>query len=379
MLDPVATARALRPRLREASPAIERARRLPADMAAQLSAEGLFRLLAPRSAGGLEVHPQTFVDALAALAEGDGATAWIAMTSSTTGLLYAYLDEAGRVGLDAEAPLDTAPLAGIFAPSGKAVATDGGYRLSGRWSYASGCDNATHRLVGGLVLREGAPPEHRLFFLPPDADVEVLDTWRVLGLRGTGSHDLVAEDVFVPAERTCTLSDGPLEEGPLYRFPLFGLLALGVSAVGLGLARRALQELLRLAGERRSRGGTKGMAEQEHVQLGVARAEAKLAAAEALVATAIGESWAAAEATEALSDHHKARLRLAATHAAETSAEVVATVHRLAAGAAIREDGALARIFRDVHVMSQHLMVGVESLKPVGRILLGLPTDTRML
>lgn len=375
--DLVSAAHALRPTLAERAAEGERARRVPEDLAGRLAAEGFYRMLVPARHGGGEVHPWTFVEVLEALGRGDGAPAWTVMTGATTGLLAAYLPPATAGALFGRS--ETVP-AGVFAPAGRARPVDGGFRLSGRWAWNSGVDNSTVRLAGALVMEGDAPrllptgqPELRSFFLEPEQS-RVLDTWDTSGLRGTGSHDLVVEDVFVPSDRTtCVLVDPPLEPGPLYRFSLFGLLALGVSAVGLGIARAALDEIVRLASEKRS--GRKVLADVEATQLDVAQAEGELAAARALMQVEVEAAWGSAE----LDDGRRARLRLAATHAAWASTRAVDAAYHLAGGASVYSRSPLQRAFRDIHTLTQHVMVNRMSLKPVGRILLGRPTDVSQL
>ena len=244
----IEAATALLPTLRERAEATENARRLSPETAQAFADAGFFRMLVPSGLGGGEVHPRVFVDVLEILGSGCGASGWIAMTGSTTGLLAAYLP-------DGEPFRDPSGIyAGVFAPRGKATPVEGGYRVSGRWPFTSGVDNATIRLGGALVFEGDAPrllpsgePEIRSFFFDAD-QTSVIDTWHTSGLRGTGSHDMVVEDVFVPAARSaCVLSDAPRHEGPLYTFPLFGLLSLGISAVGLGIARHALEVIADVA------------------------------------------------------------------------------------------------------------------------------------
>lgn len=365
--------------LLEIAPDIERERRVPASLAEDLSSSGFYRMLVPSSLGGGEVHPQVFVEVLEALGRGDGATAWTVMTGSTTGLLAAYLPRAGAEALFRDAA--TIP-AGVFAPMGRARVVPGGYRLTGRWPFTSGIDNAAIRLGGGLVIDEGGVPrtldngatEVRSFFVRSE-ESSIVDTWRTSGLRGSGSHDMVVDDVFVPAEHTaCVFVDEPTEAGRLYRFPLFGLLALGVSAVGLGIARAALDEVSELAA--RKKRGRKSLAESELTQIRIARSSSQLEAARALIRVTIDEAWTA---PGALDGTMRARLRMAATHAAETAAKVVDVAYHLGGGASIYEKSPLQRHFRDVHTMTQHIMVNESSYKVPGRVLLGLETDVSQL
>lgn len=370
MHDLVESAHALRESLRAQAPAIERARRVPASVAADLAAQGFFKMLVPKSYGGGEVHPGVFVAALEALARGDAASAWTVMTGSTTGLLAAYLPESGARALFERE--DAVP-AGVFAPMGKATAVDGGYRVTGRWAWTSGVENSTVRLGGALVRAGGdGPPELRSFFFEPD-QTKILDTWDVSGLRGTGSHDMVVEDAFVPADRSAFVFDGPRLAQPLYRFSMFGLLALGVSAVGLGIARAALDDFAELA--RAKKVGRRALCETETAQLRFAESEAELAAARALVFSTLDAAWAADEVNSSM----KAKLRIAATHSARVAAKVVDTVYHLGGGASVHATNPLQRAFRDVHTMTQHIMVNEMSFRPAGRILLGLETDTQQL
>ena len=179
------------------------------------------------------------------LARGDAAAAWVVMTGSTTGLLLAYLDEGTRAPI-----LDARPeaaLAGVFAPTGRAVPEGDGYRVSGRWAYGSGCENAelAHgRRLGLWRGRAAAAAERRagdpLVLLPRRRLARCSTPGDVGGLRGTGSHDIVVEDVL-RARRSgscCVMADAPRHDGALYRFPVFGLLSTGVASVGLGIARR---------------------------------------------------------------------------------------------------------------------------------------------
>lgn len=385
----IQSARELAPTLRAQSAAIEAARRVPAELSRELGARGFYRMLVPSALGGGEVAPSVFATVLEEIAKGDSAAAWVCMTGATTGLLLAYLEPAAALEILDGDP--TAALAGVFAPTGRAVPVEGGYTLSGRWAFGSGCENAAWRMGGALVFDGGAPrmtssgqPELRSFFYRAE-DSEVLDTWNVSGLEGTGSHDLVVEEAHVRARHTTSLLlDAPRHDGPLYRFPAFGLLATGVSTVGLGIARAALDAMIERAASARTRGGQKTMAEGELVQVTIATAEGELCAARALLHATLDEVYAhasggGAHPSGALTDTHKARLRLAATHAATVSARVVDSVYHLAGGAAIWSSSPFQRHFRDVHVMTQHVMVGQQTLKPVGRILMGLPTDTAQL
>ncbi|MEO0605423.1 MAG: acyl-CoA dehydrogenase family protein [Myxococcota bacterium] len=380
----VQRAEALVPLLAEHSAAIEQSRRVLPEVSRAMGEAGLYRMLAPRAVGGEEVDPVAFLDVLETLATGDSASAWTVMTGSTTGLLLHYLEpEVARAILD-DAP--TAALAGVFAPVGRALPEEGGFRVSGRWPWASGCENAAWRMGGAMVMVDGdvdrlptgTPAVRSCFFRADDSVVH--DTWDTHGMRGTGSHDLEVTSLFVPAEHTtCVFRDAPRHDGALARFPVFGLLALGVSAVGLGLGRAALDTFVALANAKRAPGSGRRLAESEHVQIRVATAEGNLAAARALAREAVGQAHERARTGDALTDTDRARLRLAATVSARAAVDAVQTAYDLAGGAAVWSHSPLQRHLRDVRVMSQHVMVGERTLRPVGRILMGLETDTTML
>jgi len=369
--------------LRGAGEAIERARRLPARVVEVLEPAGLFRLCVPRSLGGPELALADLVRVLETLATGDGSAAWCAMIASTTSALAGWLEP------DAARAIFATPGAitgGVFAPSGRAERVPGGFRLAGRWSFASGCQHSTTLLGGALVAGANGPertaagrPDIRLLFVPADA-VEIVDTWRVSGLMGTGSHDIVVRDRFVPAAHAVSLlADAPREAGPLYRFPVFGLLAVGVAAVALGLARRAIDEIATLARTKTPALATRRLAERAATQIAVAEAEGALGGArDHLLATvaSIGARVAAGAAIE-LAD--RARVRIAAAEAVRGAARAVDRMYEQGGGSAIYQSSALQRCFRDVHVVTQHASVAQGSQELAGRALLGVDADYSIL
>lgn len=381
----VEAARELAPRAAAAAAAAERARRLPAELSAAIAEAGLYRLCVPARLGGAEAPPADLLGAVEALAAGDGAAGWCVAVCATAGMLAAYLDAdaAGEVYGD---PLGVA--GGVFAPSGRAAAVDDRLEVSGRWRFASNVANCDWLMAGCTVFDGDEPrttpagrPDVRLVLLPADA-VEVIDTWSVSGLRATGSHDFVVERVGVPAARSASLiTDRPRQPGALYGFPAFGLLAASIAAVGLGIARGALGELAELAGAKTPTVSTRKLAERGATQAGAARSEAGVRAARALLFDAVERGWEAARAEPGMTIPRELRvgLRLAATHAVEASAEAVDTVQRLAGGSAIYESSPLERRFRDIHAVTQHMLVGPATWELTGRSLLGLELDDSQL
>lgn len=361
----------------------ERGRRLAPEVVDALAGAGLFAMLVPRSAGGAEATPAEMVDAIAELARGDGSAGWCTAVAATSGALAAYLPEAHArevYGSGARC------WGGVFAPKGRAVHEGDTLRISGRWPWASGSQHCDW-LMGGCVLEDGGLPEKlpsgrpdiRLVLFPA-ADVEIVDTWSVSGLRGTGSHDIAVRDLEVPLGRSASvLAQSPREPGPLYAFPIFGLLALAIAAAGLGIARGAVDDLHGLAGTKRPALGSRTLAARSDTQGRLARAEARLRGARALIDGTVDEAWTRARGEGVVTIEQRAALRMAASHAMAESAAVVDEMYALAGGSAVFESSPLQRRFRDVHVATQHMLVGPAAWELAGRVLLGVPADTDQL
>jgi alkylation response protein AidB-like acyl-CoA dehydrogenase len=379
----VQAVRELEPRVRAAAEPAESARRLPPDLIAALAATGVFRLCVPRALGGAESDPRRLVEAIETVASADGSAGWCVMIGTTSGVISAYLPVDEAAAIYADPRLVTG---GVFAPSGKAVAVDRGFQVSGHWAFASGCEHCQW-LMGGCVvfdgdtprLLPGGAPDTRLMMFPASA-ARVLDTWNVSGLRATGSHDIAVSELHVPAARAVSLiTDRPRYPGPLFAFPVFGLLALGIAAVALGIARRAIAELIALAGAKTPQGSRRRLNERAMIQVGVAQADATVRAARALLFAALEESWQGATTAGRISMDQRGRLRQAATHATWSAAQAVDLMYNAGGGTSIYATSPLQRCLRDVHVVTQHMMVAPATWELIGRLLLGLESDTTML
>jgi alkylation response protein AidB-like acyl-CoA dehydrogenase len=368
--------------LRDRGAEIERARRLPDAFVRSFDEAGLFRLCLPRSLGGPELPLGDLVRVLETLAAGDASAAWCAMIASTTSALGAWLEPAAARALFA-AP--GAISGGVFAPSGRATRRDGGFVVSGRWSFGSGCQHCTALLGGAIVAGDAGPelaggrPDIRLLFFPADR-VEIVDTWSVSGLMGTGSHDLAVRDCFVPASHAVSLiSDAVREAGVLYRFPVFGLLAIGVASVALGIARRAIDEAVALATHKTPALAQRRLAERGTAQVAIAEAEGALGGARAFLLAAIDETWQRVAAGGAIGTAERARVRIAAGHAVRGATRAVDLAYELGGGSSIYQSSPLQRCFRDVHVVTQHASVSAGSQELAGRALLGVDGDYSIL
>ena len=379
----LSAARGFRDELTSRAAEFERARRIPAELAARMAEAGLFRLCVPEVYGGLEADPLTMVQVIETLAEADGSAAWVVFIGATSGLTAAYLPVAAARTVFAK---PSAITGGVFAPRGRAAEIDPStYEVTGRWAWGSGTQNCDWIMGGCLVTRDGKPamladgrPDARMFFLPA-AEVDLLDTWHVSGLKGTGSTDFEIRAKRVARDFSVSLThDSPVAR-PLYAFPPFGLLAIGLGGVALGLARAAIDALIALAGGKTPEGQRKPLAARAETQEKVAGAEALYGSSRAWLADVIGAAWAAAQAGDALSVAHRRNLRLATTHTVRSCAKAIDLMYHLGGGSSVYDSSRLQRCFRDIHVATQHMLVGTPTLELTGKLFLGLEAETSQL
>lgn len=276
-------------------------------------------------------------------------------------------------------------VAGVFAPRGKAVEEGDSYIVNGRWQWGSGSPNAKAIMGGCIVTRNGETvltpsgvPDVRMMMVPI-AEAELMNNWDVSGLCGTGSQDFAFKNRRVPKAMSVGLmSDKPLAR-PLYAFPVFGMLAAGIASVMLGLARASITELVALAGGKTPEGHRKPLAQRNKTQEDMAEAEALVRSARAFFHDSIARAWDEALKGGELSIDARRDLRLSSTHAARASVRAVDLMYNLGGGTSVYKTSPLQRIFRDVHVASQHMMVAPPTTETVGRLLLGQETDVSQL
>ncbi|MEE8311206.1 MAG: acyl-CoA dehydrogenase family protein [Candidatus Binatia bacterium] len=380
--DAIVAAQGFADELRRRAAEIEQARRIPQDLSDRFAAVGLYATCVPEAYGGLELTPADTARVIEHLAQADGSAAWCVFIGATSGSALATLPE------DSARAIFSRPdvrIAGVFAPRGRAVHDGDGFRASGRWPWGSGTQNSDFVLAGCLFesdgeierLAGGAPRAHMV--LVPALEVTFHDTWHTSGLCGTGSTDFELIDVSVPADRVVGLLRPVPIERPLYAFPMFGLLALGIAAVALGLARASIAELIAIADGKHPAASRRTLAERHSAQADVAEAEALLRSARAFFYEAIEGAWACALASGSIPVERRRDLRLSTTHAVRSSARAVDLMYTLAGGTSVYRESPLQRIFRDVHVATQHMMVAAPTMDVVGRLLLGLETDVSQL
>ncbi|MFT4126468.1 MAG: acyl-CoA dehydrogenase family protein [Gordonia sp. (in: high G+C Gram-positive bacteria)] len=329
-----------------------------------LTDAGLFWMLVPTEYGGGGLDIVTAFKVVQELARADGSTGWAFMANScSTAIAVGFMESAGAEELWAGS--DKAITAGMIVPTGKGIRVDGGYRVTGRFQFASGSAHATHIGAGFVVYDEsGEPvldahgePECRISFIPR-ADVEFLGNWNVMGLVGTGSYDYQVTDVFVPRRFTMeTFSTVPVRPEPVYRLGLFGIGVGGHAPVALGLAQRALAEVARITADKMRPGYTGPIGDSDLFRLDFARHDAQFRAAQAFVYEVFGDAQATADAGEPLSDEQRARMRQAATWVQEVAGDVVMFAHRWAGSATVRVPSALGRCVRDAAVATQHALI----------------------
>ncbi len=370
--DEVAAAERLAVQAAAAAPGIEADGGLPADLVEGLTKAGLFQLYLPRAYGGPEADPLTVFRVTEALARADGSVGWCISISTAVSQYLGWLEP------DAVAELGGTPPSFRLADSaralGRAVPVAGGYRVTGQWDFASNVLQATV-YAGACVIDDGRqPPRTRAVIVPVDTG-EVVPTWDVVGMRGSGSHDYRLDDVFVPQEHVASGRVLRSRAEQLFHPRLTGVMTWSPTVgVALGLARGALDAFGELAG-RSTAGSPVALRDRADVQLAVGRAEAMTEAARAYVVTTVADAWEAVgdDRPPAAVDRAVAQARLAITHGIHEAVRATDLLFRTAGTAGIFTRNQLERRFRDVHVACQHAAGLDAHLASAGRVTLGLP------
>jgi alkylation response protein AidB-like acyl-CoA dehydrogenase len=374
-------ARAFVPELAAAASEIERRRELPEPVVTAMVERGFFRMLLPRSLGGAELPPASYVRVVEEIAKGDASAAWCLNQGAGCSMTAAYLEPAVAREV-------FGPPRGILAwgpGPGKARIVEGGYRVTATWSFASGSHNATwlgcHVPVYDengkqLFHPDGSPVIRTPIF--PKSCAEMTDIWHVIGLRGTGSDKYSVTDLFVPAAYVAARDeDGTRrEDGLLYRFSSLQLYASGFAGVAMGIARSALDAFVELARDKVPFRGRSTLRDNNVVQSQVAQAEARLRSARAFLYGSLEEITGEVACSGHLTLDQRMTIRLASTFAIHQSMAVVDMAYHAAGSTAIFEENPFERRFRDIHTVSQQLQGRQEHFETVGQYLLGLNPDT---
>ncbi|MFL5580258.1 MAG: acyl-CoA dehydrogenase family protein [Gemmatimonadaceae bacterium] len=384
--DPLlARARALGPIIREHAEATERERRLARPVIDAMREAGLFRMFAPRAFGGSETDPVTVARVAEELASYDSAAAWALQAGNTGAWWASRLPEAGAAELFADGP--DLVMAASFAPPHRAEEVPGGYRLTGRGPLASTVHDSPWVTMTGLVC-DGEQPRMTaagpvvVMLVMPTSEVEIVDTWHSLGMRGTDSNDIAAHGVFVPAARSALLT--PVFEprgnfaGALYRLPGPASTDVIVAPTALAIARGAITALRELAERKTPMGAMKTLRHRTAVQAAVAEAEAVLRSARLFFYDTLAAAWQRAVGGEAATLEHKADLMLASAHAVRSAARVADLMHRVGGTGGIYTRSPLERHFRDAQTVRHHGFLSESRLETVGQVYLGAEPEFAM-
>lgn len=379
--DLVAAAQQFDERIVAQRDAIEASRRLPEDLARDLARAGFFRIFLPAAYGGLDLPPMEGLAVFEELAKADASVAWCVWNGNTHWTAAQLSPEAAHAIHDDPDVIT----ANSTRPSGQAHIVENGYRVTGRWSLVSGCELASWMVLWAVVHEGGKPrmmpsggPDIRFMLLPAE-QCEIIDTWTVGGLRGTGSHDVAVHDVFVPAAFGSGFFDPHVLPEPRYRIPAFSRVIPGLGAMALGIARTAIETLKEIAGAKTPARTSQMLRDTPDAQARVSEAESLVRAARLFLFDSVDRLWASLLATGGVTMEARANARLAASHAVASAVRAVDLMYVAGGATSVYASCPLERAFRDVHVMTQHIGVHPRVMQSTGRVLLGLDSDTPLL
>jgi alkylation response protein AidB-like acyl-CoA dehydrogenase len=353
--------------------AMDRDRRLTRQVFQAIADAGLLRLWAPRALGGWELSPPDFMAVVEAAAALDGSIGWVVGNGGGMSRAAGYLPEAVARPWFARADAFVVATNGAV---GEAVPVEGGYRISGRWPFASGIHHAT-LVAPACRVADGSGQGPILLCYMAAEHAEIIDNWRVSGLRGSGSCDYTLNNVFVPNEHTHDMLHPPATQpGLLYRWPAISAFSTTVAVVPLGIARAALDAFTGGLAARTRAGTAFALRDRELIQSEVGRAEALHAAARALLVSAMNEVTEAIEGGGERLSRARAMFRAACTYAAESAIRVADIVCAAAGAAAIWEEHPLERQVRDIQAAVKHVAMSPNNYVVSGRICLGLEPGT---
>ncbi|CAG9205551.1 Acyl-CoA dehydrogenase [Paraburkholderia sabiae] len=354
----------------------DRLSHVPRDMVAKMKRAGIYRASTPRRFGGDALPPPQFLAILERIAIADGSTAWVAAFGSANTYL-ASLPVETQQQIYAKGPDQV--FAGGLYPLQPAINVPGGYKVSGQWRFASGCKGADWIGVGigGTPASSGDAGAGKPFTAVfPASEVEIVDNWNVVGMQGTGSHDLRLRDKFVDAQWTFVRGGQALIDEPLYRYPAVAYQAQVHAAVNVGLARAALDLVTDMSGATKTTTGAPRLADRGYYRSGLAKAEAQWRSARAFFYESAQAAWETIIAGDPVTPSQANLMRLSATHAAHVCAEVVMQAYQMAGIAAIYKESRLQRLVRDSIVVTQHAFLGEGTFDASGALFVGIPPVT---
>lgn len=378
----------LLPALRERAPHAEALRRLPEETEADFHRTGLFRMVQPARVGGAELDFGILVDLGAVVGSACGSSAWNLINLGCHHWMLGMFPPEVQDEIWSENP-DALIASSFIFPAGRAKRQGDGYLVSGRWPFSSGVDNAGWNMLAAMVQGDddATPPEHRLFLLRR-SEYGIIDTWHAAGLRGTGSKDVTAEDVFVPGHRTLAARDmrgGPspgsaVNPGPLYRLPLFAVFPYVLSGAALGVAQGAWAGHVETLRSRVSHYTGARISDFQAVQIKLAEAKSGIDAAERIMQQDCADAMQIAAAGDVPDMETKARFRRNGAFSVSLCTKAVDIVFGLAGGSGLYETSPVQRAFRDAHAIAAHIAFNMDAAGTTyGRVALGLPPDNPIL
>ena len=358
----------------------EERRQLCSQVARAMARAGLYRVAAPSRLGGDEAHPLTQIRTIEAVSEINGATGWNLMIGiENMGILGSVCNPAVTEKIYADSELI---ISGSLNPLGTAVREEGGYRVNGQWPFASGIHNASYFWGQSIVHQDGKPLKDsgRYIFceaLVPVEQAEILDTWHVSGMRGSGSHDVKLTDVFVPDEYISHVQNAQhVESGTLYKLPIYSRLAYNKVGVATGIARAAMTHFINLASMKKPRASSVQLQHRVDAQRAVSEAERLVGSARSYVFETISDLWDTVDRGDTPSARQRALVQLSCSGAANESVKAVEMLYSSAGASANFKSSPLERDLRDVLVVRQHIMVSPQFSEAIGRVLLGMDSGS---
>ncbi|MBB2740809.1 UNVERIFIED_ORG: 3-hydroxy-9,10-secoandrosta-1,3,5(10)-triene-9,17-dione monooxygenase [Microbispora rosea subsp. rosea] len=379
--------RALLPKIAERARSTDEDRRVPAESIRELVQAGVFRMLQPKRYGGVEGDPVGFYEVVREISAVCGSTGWTVAVLGVHPWQLALFEEAAQDEVWGSDP--DALISSSYAPVGRLIPVEGGYRLSGRWRFSSGCEHASWAMVGGLVLGDQGRPVDFMTVLVPRSDYLIADVWDVIGLRGTGSNDILVEDAFVPAHRVMRNYEmaqlrGPgqkVNTGPLFRIPFGTVFTTTITAPVIGMAAgcyrsyvTAMRDRVRL-----SLGGGR-FAEDQFAQVAVARAASEIDAAILQTDRNVREVYEHAVRGETIPAELRLRVRRDQVRATERALEAIDILFKTAGGNSLSRGNPIERAWRDAHAGSVHVANDVErALAMYGKGEFGLAVEDNLI
>ena len=384
----VARAEALAPALAERAPKAEALRRIPEETVTDLHRTGLFRAFQPKGVGGSELPYGAFVDLCGTLGRACGSTSWVYANLAVHHLMIGMWPAEAQDEVWGPSP-DTLVGSSLVFPAGRAQRVEGGYRVSGRWPFSSGVDPCTWLMVGAMVAPDGGKgaPEARMFLLPK-ADYNVIDTWHVAGLKGTGSKDIEVKDMFVPEHRTLAMDatkGGPTpgstrNPGVLYRLPLMALFQFCITSPILGMAQGAVQSFIAKTRTRAASYTGAKLAELATIQVRLAEASALTDSAEITMRHCCADAEAITAAGKVPTIEQKVRYRRDAAFSVRQCVRAVDLIMEMYGGGGLYDHQPIQRAWRDAHAGAAHISFSFDTVGATyGKVMLGLGCDNALL